>query len=182
MTRYAYFDHTASTPQPVIGWYDTALVNYGSSLPPAPDLLEVLDNTFWANRLSATWGVDSGTFVDITPPPPTPPTTLQQQAIDALGAGIVLTSLATGSLNGTYDVSPGTQVLINGIIAGIGAGLGLPGGAGTFLWLDTSNNGHAFNETNFKNFATVVSGYTYTLNRIIGGAILSLPDFNITIA
>jgi len=102
--------------------------------------------------------------------------------VAALLAGIILTSLATGALDGTYDVSPATQIQISGVVAGIGAGLGLPGGGGTFNWPDTSGVPHSFDETNFKNFATAVSTYVYTLNQIIGGAILSLPDPNITIA
>lgn len=182
MTRYAYFDHTQSVPQPVLGWYDTAIVNYGSALPALNNLLEVTDDTFWNNRLSAIWAVDDGTFVDISPAPPAPPTTLQQDAAAAISAGIILTSLATGALNGSYDVSPQTQIQIGGVVAGIGAGIGLPGGGGTFLWPDTSGTPHAFSEANFKNFATAVSGYTYVLNQIVGGAILSLPDVNITIA
>lgn len=182
MTRYAYFDHAQDAPQPVLGWYDTGLVDYGATLPASNDLLEVTDDTFWTNRLAATWGVDDGAFVNITPSPAPPPTELEQQAIAALAAGIQLTSLSTGSLNGTYDVSQPTQVRINGVMSGIGAGVGLPGGGATFNWPDTSGNAHAFSETNFKNFAAAVTNYTYTLNEIIAGTILPLPDFNITIA
>ena len=182
MARYGSFDHLATPPAPVLGWYDTAIINYGSSMPPAYDLLEVTDDTFWANRLNFTWGVTAGVFVDITPAPPTPATELQLEAAAALLAGVVLTSIGTGSLNGVYDVSVPAQANINGVVAGIGAGIGLPGGGGTFNWHDTSGAPHAFSEVNFKNFAAAVSGYTYTLNQIIGGAILALPDFNITIA
>lgn len=182
MTRYAYFDHLATPPALVLGWYDTGLINYGSNLPELFDLVEVTDDTFWANRLTGVWGVEDGAFVDITPAPPTPATTLQQDAAAALLAGIVLTSLATGALNGSYDVSPATQTQVGGVVAGIGAGIGLPGGGGTFLWPDTSGTPHAFSETNFKNFAAAVSGYTYVLNQIVGGAVLSLPDPNLTIA
>lgn len=182
MTRYASFDHLATPPAPVTGWYDTAVLDYGSSLPQAYDLVEVTDDTFWANRLTGFWGVTDGAFVDITPTPPDGPTELQQQAVAALAAGIQLTSLGTGSLNGSYAVDPSTTLQISGVVAGIGAGLGLPGGGVTFIWPDTSGGPHSFDETNFKNFATAVSTYVYVLNQIIAGAILALPDSNITIA
>jgi hypothetical protein len=181
MTRYAQFDHTASPPCPVLGWYDTDVFDY-PSLPPSYDLLEVTDDTFWANRFANPWGVMGGTFVDITPEPPPPLTELQQSALDALNAGIQLTSLGTGSLDGSYLVDPGTQININGIVAGIGAGNGIPGGGATFNWNDSSRVPHAFSETNFKNFAAAVTNYVYTLNQIIDGVILALPDPNITIA
>lgn len=180
MTRYASFDSTAIPPAPVTGWYDTGLFTY-PSLPPDFDLLEIDDDTFWDNRMTGLWGVTARTFVNITPTP-SGPTELQQQAMAALAAGIVLTSLSTGALDGTYDVSLQTTTSMSSVVAGIGAGLGLPGGASTFNWPDTSGSSHAFTETNFKNFATAVTGYTYTLNQIIGGAILPLPDFNLTIA
>jgi hypothetical protein len=178
MTQYAYYDHTITPTSPVIGWYDTAVFTY-PSLPPMIDLIEVTDTDVWANRTSGQWGVNSGQVIPIIIPGPT---TLQLQASAALLAGIVLTSLNSGTLDGTYDVSPQSTQSMAGVLAGIGAGIGLPGGGATFLWPDTSGTPHAFNATNFKNFAAAASGYTYTLNQIIGGAILPLPDFNITIA
>lgn len=179
MTKYANYDHTIATYSPVLGWYDTDVFEY-PSLPPMEDMIEVTDPDVWTNRTNGQWCVQTEQIIPLVTPSSTTP--LQQSAIAALYAGILLTSIGTGALNGTYDVSPLTQASINGVIAGIGAGIGLPGGSGTFNWPDTSGTQHAFSETNFKNFATAVSGYTYTLNQIIGGAILTLPDFNITIA
>lgn len=179
MTRYASFDHLATPPAPVTGWWDTGEFDYGASLPPGYDLLEITDNGFWEDRLTGTWGVEDGAIVSITP---SGPTELQTQASAALLAGIQLTSIATPALDGSYAVDPVTAARINGIIAGIAGGLGLPGGGGTFLWEDTSKVGRAFSETNFKNFATAVMNYTYVLNQIVSGTVLALPDFNITIA
>ena len=48
MSKFAQFDSTAAAPQPVIGWYDTDLLNY-PSLPPATDLLELSDAQ-WSAR------------------------------------------------------------------------------------------------------------------------------------
>jgi hypothetical protein len=179
MTRYANYDHTVTPLSPVLGWYDTDVFYY-PSLPPVEDLIIVTDSTTWNNRTTGQWGVQAGVIIPIVTPSPTTP--LQQSAIAAIYAGIVLTSIGTGTLNGTYDVSPPSQTSISGVIAGIGAGIGLPGGGGTFNWFDTNGSPHAFSAVNFKNFATAVSSYTYTLNQIIGGAILTLPDFNISIA
>lgn len=182
MTRFASFDHTVTPPCPVTGWYDTDLFTY-PVMPPGYNLQEVTDNTFWTTgRFVGQWGVAAGAFVDITPAPPAGPTVLQQQASAALFAGIQLTSIATPALDGSYAVDPGTVARINGIIATIAGGLGLPGGGATFLWKDTSGGDRAFSQTNFKNFAAAVMNYSYTLNRIIGGTVLALPDFNITIA
>jgi hypothetical protein len=180
MPRYGQFDHSLTPPAPVTGWYDTDVFTY-PFLPPSYDLLQVTDPTFWDNRLTGLWGVSGGAFVDITPPP-SGPTELQLSASAALLAGIQLTSIGTPALDGSYAVDPATAARINGIIAGIAGGLGLPGGGSTFLWPDTSANGHAFDVTNYKNFAAAVMNYTYVLNQIVDGAVLSLPDFNITIA
>ena len=180
MPRYGNFDHLATPPAPVLGWYDTDVFTY-SFLPPMYDMLLITDPTFWDNRTTGFWGVTSGAFVDITPVPPSP-TLLQQNAAAALLAGIILTSIATPALDGSYANDPLTVPHINGIVANIAAGLGLPSGTSTFLWLDTSNAGHAFTADDFKNFAAAISGYNYTLSLIVGGAILTLPDFNITIA
>lgn len=179
MTRYANYDHTITPLSPVLGWYDTDVFEY-PSLPPIEDLIEVTDDAVWNNRTDGRWGVQAGLVIPIVTPSSTTP--LQNSAIAAQYAGIVLTSIGTGAINGTYDVSPTTLNRISGVVAGIGAGLGLPGGGGTFNWLDTSGAAHAFSAVNFKNFATAVSNYTYTLDQIINGVILTLPDFNITIA
>ncbi len=179
MTRYANFDHTITPLSPVLGWYDTDVFAY-NSLPSLDDLIEITDNDVWDNRTNGQWGVQSGAVIPIVTPSATTP--LQDSAAVALYAGILLTSIGTGALNGSYDVSPPSQTGISGVVAGIGAGIGLPGGGGTFNWFDTSGTPHAFSSVNFKNFATAVSNYTYTLNQIIGGEILTLPDFNITIA
>lgn len=181
MTRYASFDHTATPPCPVTGWYDTELFYY-PSLPPAYDLFEITDSGFWDDRLTGLWGIEDGAIVAITPDVPDGPTELQLSAVAAILAGIQLTSIATPALDGSYAVDQATASRINGIIAGIAGGLGLPGGDTTFLWEDTSGVGRAFSDANFKNFAAAVMNYTYTLNQIISGTVLALPDFNITIA
>jgi hypothetical protein len=43
MAKYAHFDHTAPSPQPVRGWFDTDLFDYGKNLPDAADLLRLTD-------------------------------------------------------------------------------------------------------------------------------------------
>lgn len=50
MAKYAHFDHTAPAPQPIRGWYDTDLIDYGDKLPPAADLLALSDSQ-WAARM-----------------------------------------------------------------------------------------------------------------------------------
>jgi hypothetical protein len=50
MARFAHFDHTAPSPQPIRGWFDTDLFNYGANMPAAADLLPLSDAQ-WEARM-----------------------------------------------------------------------------------------------------------------------------------
>jgi hypothetical protein len=52
-----------------------------------------------------------------------------------IAAGLAITSTATPSLNGTYAVDDGAEILISGIYSGIKGGDGLPGGGASFVVL-----------------------------------------------
>ena len=60
MPKYAQYDHTAASPQPVIGWYDSDEFTY-ASLPATADLL-TLTKTQWDTRLSTPF-VSGGALV-----------------------------------------------------------------------------------------------------------------------
>jgi len=66
MPRYAHFDPAAPAPAPVLGWYDTDLLDYGDKLP-SPAALLLLTDPQWAGRLTATQGVQGGTLVPAPP-------------------------------------------------------------------------------------------------------------------
>jgi len=179
MTYYAQYDHSVTPQSLVLGWYDTGMFFY-PNLPPINDLLELTQNQ-WDNRTTETWAVENGALVIYTPPSPPPPTQ-QQLALADLQAGVVqIVSISNSSLDGTYASDSGTFQTISGILAAIGAGIGLPGGDDTFTWADAGGNPHFFGAEDFKNLATAIMNFTYTLSQIIGGAPLEIPTQPVTI-
>lgn len=67
MPKYAHFDHTAPTPQPVLGWYDTDALDY-PNLPPPADMLPMSEDQ-WKSRLKGDWAVSGKTIVPYTQTP-----------------------------------------------------------------------------------------------------------------
>lgn len=66
MTRYAHYDHTATQPATVDGWYDTEVVPLSaySSAPATADLLEITDAQWKAHlEIPFGWTVQSGTLI-----------------------------------------------------------------------------------------------------------------------
>lgn len=61
MPKYAYFDHTATSPAPVTGWYDTDAITYNP--PPDAANLLLLTTDQWAARITNLngWAVQNGT-------------------------------------------------------------------------------------------------------------------------
>lgn len=111
-------------------------------------------------------------------PAPTPAI----NATAALAAGLMVSSTATPTLNGTYAVDPLTQMDIIAIETSLNAGKGFPGGATTFNYADMSGAMHSFAETDFTNFAAAVRDYVYALKSVIAGASTALPSNSSIIA
>jgi hypothetical protein len=177
MPQYACFDHTAPSPQPVIGWYDTDAVSY-PNLPPSDNLLAVSADQ-WTARLTnpSGWMIASGALVPYVAPTPPPPT-IQQQAFALLGEPINLVCTSIPAINGTYPIDPATQAQITGIAAAINAGLGLPGEGSTFNWA-----GHdGWPATQFTAYAKAVMNYCYALAQVAQGNSDTLPSQTLTIA
>lgn len=80
-----------------------------------------------------------------------------------LGNGLAITSMLNPGLNGTYAVQDPDLNRISSISTGIAAGKGLPGGGETFYYADMSDNLHAFNATEFLNFAKSIENFIYNL-------------------
>ncbi len=125
--------------------------------------------------------VTGGVWTFAAPAAPPAPT-LAQQAQAMLAAGMQLISTGTPALNGTYACDAATYQRVGGIIAAIGAGLGLPGGGAAFNWLDVSGNPHSFSAANFSALAKAMMDFEYTLNAIIGANSGTLPTQPVTIA
>ena len=138
------------------------------------------------------WLFDGTTF---TPPKPTPiptpvPTpvpeiTPQVMAQQVLQQGFTLASNAFPSLNGTYSVSASSQANLNAVVTYVLLNGVFPGGASTYVWLDSSGEAHLFPTiSEFKAFATVFADFvsSATMYGESGGKVGALPSNQITIA
>ena len=65
---YARYDHTASQPAPVTGWFDTQTLSTTANLPEA-SLMVPMTAEQWDGRLSGPQFVSEGALVAYTPPP-----------------------------------------------------------------------------------------------------------------
>lgn len=105
-------------------------------------------------------------------------------AYNAMNEGIIITSTATGSLNGTYPVDSVSQANINGIISYILVNNSFPAGASQLPWYDIDGEAHAFTSVDqFKSFATAVADYVAALSiySSSGGKSGALPSNAVTI-
>jgi hypothetical protein len=181
MPQYAYFDHTAPSPQQVIGWFDTDAITY-ASLPASDDLLEITSEQFAARFPNpSAWVVNAGVlqaYVAPTPPPPT----IQQEAGALLFEPVAVVCTSISSLNANYPIDQVTQSQITGIASAINAGLGLPGEGDTFNWPDATGTPHAWPATQFTAFAKAVMNYVYQAAQVAQGHGDTLPTQPLTIA
>jgi|SRR5579885_1108394 len=116
------------------------------------------------------------------------PTAVAPEAVYAakIAAGIQIVSTGTPALSGTYAVTDAAIGKLDGIIAGINAGKGLPGGGGTFNYPDVTGAMHAFDATSIVNLAAALRDYLYALIQteaaLIGGHAAEWPSLPVTIA
>lgn len=106
-----------------------------------------------------------------------PAPSIAQQATALLQTGaITLTSATTAALNGAYSANLDAQGRVTAVAAGIAAGLGLPHGAPTIPWQDTSGTDHAFTQAQFLEFGAALRDYAFALVRCTQGALTTLPS------
>ena len=127
----------------------------------------------------AGWTYAGGTF---TAPASSPAPTLAQEAAAMLAAGIQIVSTSTPALDGTYPVDDATWSEMAGILAGLGAGLTVPGGGSTFNWPDAGGAPHAFTAAEFKALAQATMNFVYALDAIVKSNSGTLPTQPVTIA
>lgn len=119
MAKLAAYDSSQGDPAPVIGWYDTDIINY-QTLP--PETLEMTEDE-WAARRDGHWAVSGGSaLVPYTPPPPPDQVIMEHinQGLTLHPSGAVL-SLRTDAVAALREVARDAA-----------SGLGLPNGAETF--------------------------------------------------
>lgn len=108
-----------------------------------------------------------------------------QDGLDALQAGIIVISIGTSSLNGTYAADDKARANVGDVSTYILISNGVfPGGGTTMPWFDIENNPHLFpNIATFKTFATAFANYVAAVSLYIqsAGTVGSLPSNHITI-
>ena len=174
MTQYAQFDPNASSPTPVIGWYDTDFATY-SMLPPtvetAPAGFLVMTQDQWDAHMvnPSGWAVENGqTLVDYVAPAPV--LTLEQQADRALYQGLAITLSGSITLAATvFPVDPSATVKIGAVVTTIMATQAFPGGITSFPMKDSSGAWHTFTLAQYTTVAGAISAYVAALNLITDG-------------
>jgi hypothetical protein len=181
MPKYAQYDPSVVAPAPVIGWYDTDILQY-PNLPAASDLLE-LSEVQWEGRTAgpSCWAVSAGDLVAYTPP--VPPLTLAQQAAVLIAGGLTITSGGTPALNGTYAADPQTVSYINSELNAIMLNGTFADGAATVEWPDAAGALHTFNVVEFKALASALGAFVAGIRKcVIGVSGAALPPAGAAIA
>jgi hypothetical protein len=181
MTVYAYFDHRADSPSPVLGWYDTVAQHY-PTLPDAADLLELAEGEKSFRFDGGSWAVADGRLVQYTPPLPV--LTLREMATRALEAGLTIYWESAPDLTGLYAVDAATTNHIQAEMLALIILDGFADGASTVSWpgMPPSSQIHVFNKVQFRAFAIAVASYVATLHKCINGVATVLPPAVVTIA
>lgn len=78
---YAYYDHTAPQPTPVLGWLDVWGMGRVDGIPPASEMLPLTPEQ-WKNHPRQLRGVHNGAIIEHRPPPRVTP--LPEQAEQAM--------------------------------------------------------------------------------------------------
>jgi hypothetical protein len=103
-------------------------------------------------------------------------------AASALSAGLIVTSIGTPALNGTYACDSNTTADINAEITSIMLNATFADGTTSLAWPDKSLALHTFNVTQFKAFATALAAFVSGVRKYAMGINSSLPSSSVTIA
>lgn len=111
---------------------------------------------------------------------------IPKQIATAMAAGIIITSTATPSLNGTYPIDADTQVKLGNTVTYVMLNSAFPpASAASLPWYDVAGNAHVFTSiSDFKNFATVFADFVAHIDIYASsnGQVGSIPVNTITIA
>jgi hypothetical protein len=121
MAQYVSFDPTLPSPQPILGWYDTALTPYPNLPPSAPTLpagFIAVTTPQWSQHIGdlakTSWSIVGGvlTYAPVPPPAPTPAQVADATYAAFIAAGLTVTSTGTPALSGVYAIDADSQVTI----------------------------------------------------------------------
>lgn len=184
MPKFAYFDASQPSPQPVIGWLDTDAATY-ATMPASIDLL-TLSEAQWAARSTtpAGWEVSSGTLTARVSPPILPPT-LAQQAAAAVNAGLTIALSGSITLPATlFPTDAATQGKLGAVVTVLGATGSFPDGAASYPMKDASGTWHTLTAGQYKAVAGAIASYVAALDLVIDGnpfAVSALPAASIAL-
>lgn len=103
----------------------------------------------------------------------------------AILAGLGVTSTGTPALNATYALDQTTLDQIGSVARDAAAGLGLPGGGGTFIYPDASGTPHSFSSANVQDLYKAMRDYMFELNTTLAtiqaGGQANWPEASVTI-
>ncbi len=134
--------------------------------------------TYAQYQASNDYTIDNGQIVPYAPPAPT----LAEQAAAALAAGLIITSISTPALNGTYSIDESAQARINRVAVYLQINGTFPGSTNTITWLDISGGKHSFDAAQFKALATAIGDYVAGLDDVILGLSDVMPSNSAHIA
>jgi len=122
----------------------------------------------------ASWAVVNGAVVAATP-------SLAQQATTLVNSGIIITSVGTSSLNGTYAVDPTSISHFMAEFLSLVATSAFCDGSQSVAWPDTTGGLHTFTVAQFKPFALAASAFVAGALKCINGSSTTLPPATVTI-
>lgn len=108
---------------------------------------------------------------------------LVQRAVEALFAGVAVTSAGTPALNGTYSMDPAALNRMAGTSIYIAVNGKFPGGVTTYTWVDTGGTPHVFPSTAVAQaFFTAIADRASVLEQIVATGAGTMPSGGVAIA
>lgn len=152
MTIFAHFDHTATAPSPVLGFYDSVVSPPPSSVSTA-DLLQITQSE-WSQALSGLWGVQNGQLVSMSFPAPT---VAQLQAYAGSKASALLSNMRSYTADGVTLKADATAATLSDLMALAQWGAANP--SATFNWISNDFSSTAITGTQIVALAPLVGAY-----------------------
>jgi hypothetical protein len=179
MAKYASFENSGPV-NPVIGFYDTDMINYGTNL---PNVLFEMTDAQWDTRMDGPLAIAvNGSLQALVPYTiPMPEPSLSQQAAAALASGVSIVSTGTPALDGVYAMTPEVRSDITAEVVSLMLNQSFTNG-GTVIGIgDIENTLHTFTAAAFPAFATAYGRHVGALRAVQISNDGTLPASTVTI-
>jgi hypothetical protein len=166
-----------------------ALIFGGAVAQVSPETFVVHSDLVWTGDISVmspapqpgwTAAETGGTWTFAAPVAPT--LTLVQQAENAIGAGLAITSTSTPALNGNYATDPNTQSHIQSEMLSVIVNSTFADGTTSVAWPDITGAVRTFSVAEFKALALAIGAYVAALYKVANGTSTTLPAATAIIA